>query len=197
MSLTGAPEPLDETPSTAASAADGMEPYPDLDAVPAFLRDRRVAPIPAPAVEGGVHRSIARAAEVAALPMIGIAPRRLVFLGASLVLAWMVISFGRQVADASAASARADELRAANATLALDVAALERELQTIGEQRYIEQAARAFRLGSAREIPFALAPGAPPLDANAPGSESVRLGADDAGRSPVETWLDVLFGPQD
>jgi hypothetical protein len=76
-----------------------------------------------------------------------------------------------------------------------EVAAMEEELRVIQDQRYISQAARAFRLGNPGEIPFALAADAPPLAADAPGSAAVGLGADAASRSPLESWLDVLFGP--
>ena len=135
--------------------------------------------------------------DVASLPMLGIAPRRLVLLAGMIVLAWMVVSFGRQVTEASAASARADQLRAANAALAIEVAALQTELQTISDQRYIQQAARAYRLGTAQEIPFALEAGAPDLPADAPGSASLRVGSDKEPRTPLDSWLDVLFGPGD
>jgi cell division protein FtsB len=127
--------------------------------------------------------------------MFGIAPRRLILAGAAILLAWTVVSFGRQVAEASAASARAEELRAANAALTDDVAAMEQELQVIQDQRYIGQAARAFRLGNPDEIPFALEADAPPLPADAPGSAAARLGADEVRDGPLERWLDVLFGP--
>jgi hypothetical protein len=72
---------------------------------------------------------------------------------------------------------------------------MERELDVIQDQRYISQAARAFRLGSPNEIPFALQAGAPPLPADAPGSAAVKLGAQTVEMSPLERWLDVLFGP--
>lgn len=133
--------------------------------------------------------------DLAALPMFGIAPRRLILAGAAILLAWTVVSFGRQVAEASASSARAEELRAANAALTDEVAAMEQELQVIQDQRYISQAARAFRLGNPDEIPFALEADAPPLPADAPGSAAARLGADEVRDGPLERWLDVLFGP--
>ena len=183
-----APEPALTDVNRERAATAG----PDLAAVPAFLRDR-------PATAGVARAVIHRPAEltipnVASLPMLGIAPRRLVLIGLTIVLAWMVASFGRQVTEASAASARADELRAANAALTEEVDALARELQTISDQRYIQQAARAYRLGTAQEIPFALEAGAPELPADAPGSASVRVGSDVDARSPFDTWLDVLFG---
>jgi cell division protein FtsB len=194
-----APESLDETPGGSgtgrdAGSGDGQGSA-DLAAIPAFLRDRArtaiVSRVRVP-VDGDVP---APALDPASLPMAGVAPRRLVVIGATIVLAWLIVSFSRQVAEASAASSRASELRSANAALAAEVAATERELQLVQEPRYVTQAARAFRLGTSREIPFALEVGAPPLAADAPGSASVRLGGDARSRAPLEAWLDVLFGP--
>ena len=65
----------------------------------------------------------------------------------------------------------------------------------IQRQSYIEQQAREYRLGEAREIPFVLEPDAPPLAADAPGTASARLGADVRRTTPVEAWIDLLFGP--
>lgn len=201
MRIPDAPEPLDATPggvlpvAAATGRRDSLSR--DLGAIPAFLRDRPGARAPSASRRVATRVAGPPVPDPAALPMAGIAPRRLVVIGATIVLAWMVISFGRQVADASAASSRADELRAANTALAVEVAATEGELQTIQQQRFIEQAARAYRLGNAGEVPFALQADAPPLAADAPGSASVRLGADLAPRSPLETWLEILFGPGD
>lgn len=201
MPVRDAPEPLDGIPAPLVSDGDRRdEPGPvghDLASVPAFLRGRpgRAPGAPSRVVIAGAPPE--PALDAAALPMAGIAPRPLILLGLTIVVVWLVVSFGRQVVAASAASSRSDELRAANGALALEVAALERELQTIQDERYIAQAARAYRLGSVREIPFALQAGAPPLGPTAPGSASVRLGAEDARRSPLESWLEVLFGAGD
>lgn len=199
MPTPAAPEPLEETPRGAALAGDpedaaGTE-VEDLAAIPAFLRGRPGRMNATPTRAGISGPPIVPVPDAASLPMVGIAPRRLMLIGVAIVLAWLVVSFGRQVAEASAASSRADELRAATATLGDEVTALEQELRTIQDQRYIAQVARAFRLGAAREIPFALEAGAPPLGPDAPGSFSVRLGADAAPRNPLARWLDVLFGP--
>ena len=51
-----------------------------------------------------------------------------------------------------------------------------------------------FGLGARGEIPFALAAGAPALEPDAPGSAAVRLGAAPLDRSPLDVWLDVIFG---
>jgi cell division protein FtsB len=204
MSDPHAREPLDATPSPATPtppapvAAPDEEPAGrsgDLAAVPAFLRSR-LAATTSPTSPGPVRRpEPVPVPDLAALPMFGIAPRRLILAGAAILLAWTVVSFGRQVAEASASSARAEDLRAANAALTDEVAAMEQELQVIQDQRYIGQAARAFRLGNPDEIPFALEADAPPLPADAPGSAAARLGADDVPDGPLERWLDVLFGP--
>ena len=76
------------------------------------------------------------------------------------------------------------------------VAGLERELQRIGDRRYVLQQARAYGLGGPHEIPFSLEAGAPSLPPDAPGSSSVRLGAP-TSTSPLEHWLTLLFGPGD
>jgi cell division protein FtsB len=196
-------QPIDATPPSAVPDAAGVDrpdgTPTDLAAVPSFLRSRlgragSERPV-AHASTHGPRPATTSIPDVALLPMLGIAPRRLILLGATILLAWMIVSFGRQVAEASASSARAEELRSANAALAQEVAAMERELQVIQDQRYIGQAARAFRLGSPGEIPFALEAGAPPLAADAPGSAASGLGAETATMSPLERWLDVLFGP--
>lgn len=147
---------------------------------------------------GGAPTPAAAAAlgTLADLPVAGLTRRRIAFVLAALVVAWVVVLFARQVGEASAATARAEELRQSNAALAAEVEALEDELELIGRQAYIVQQARAHRLGGGREIAFTLEAGAPPLAEDAPGMASVRLGARDGERaSPLESWLRLLFGP--
>jgi hypothetical protein len=85
-------------------------------------------------------------------------------------------------------------MRASNAALEVEVSALQGELALIQREAYIVQQARQYRLGTAREIPFILADDAPPLAPDAPGSAAVRLGAVTERTSPLESWLDLLFG---
>ena len=100
--------------------------------------------------------------------------------------------------EAQAAASRAEQLATDNVAQSPEVAGLARELDQIQRQRYIEQQARGFRLGAAKEVPFTLAPHAPALADDAPGSASVRLGADGSCVSPTpEHWLTLLFGPGD
>lgn len=157
------------------------------------LRGRAVPPpapdaLPDPAVKVGVS--------FADLPVAGLTRRRAGILVAALVGAWVVLLFARQVGEAQDAAARVEAMREANVALAADVEALEAELELIGRQAWIVQQARAYRLGEGTELPFMLAADAPELPADAPGSAALRLGATVAERTPLQAWLDLLFGPE-
>jgi hypothetical protein len=121
--------------------------------------------------------------------------RRVITVAGVLAAALLALGFVRQVGEASAASDRADALRAQNTALHDEVAGLQTDLTRVQDPRFIRLQGRAFGLGGPGEIPFALAAGAPPLDQNAPGSASVRLGAPPRSASPLDAWLEVLFGP--
>lgn len=141
--------------------------------------------------------AVATAPDLAALPIAGITRRRVGILACAMLAAWIVIAFARQVGEASAATARADDIASSNAALRIEVGALERELDLIARQRYIEQQGRAYGLGGPREIAFALEKDAPTLPPDAPGSAAVRIGAGSDDVAPLERWLTVLFGPSD
>ena len=142
---------------------------------------------PSPAAAGALG-------SIADLPVAGLTRRRVAILLAALVAAWVIILFARQVGEASEATARADAMRASNGRLELAVSALEGELALIQKQAYISQAARQYRLGKSREIPFALADDAPALAADAPGSALARLGTEVRQPSPLDAWTRLLFG---
>lgn len=149
------------------------------------------APSGAPApVRGG-----AAGVSLAELPVAGLTRRRVALLLGAVVAAWVILLFAHQVGQASEASARADAMRTSNTALQSDVAGLQSELELIQRQAYIEQQARAYRLGNAHEIPFALADNAPSLGPDAPGSAGVRLGAVTEQPSPLQQWIRLLFGP--
>jgi cell division protein FtsB len=145
----------------------------------------------------GDRRAGAAAVDLAALPIAGITRRRVGILAGAMIAVWIVIAFARQVGEASAATTRFDDIAAANAALRVEVAALERELDLIARQKYIEQQGRAYGLGGPREIPFTLAKDAQPLPDDAPGSAALRIGATPERVAPMERWLTVLFGPSD
>lgn len=163
---------------------------PSDDLVPA---EAEVAPamdgeaVEPPAASGGP--------DLSALPIAGLTRRRMAWLAAGFAAVWIVIAFGRQVGDATAAVSLAQQAQVDNVALQQRVAALQREAALIQQPAYIAQQARAYRLGSPKEIPFTLAADAPSLPPNAPGSVSVRLGATTTHQSPLDSWLSLLFGP--
>jgi hypothetical protein len=135
--------------------------------------------------------------DLSSLPIAGITRRHLAGLIGVLVAVWVVVVFARQVGEAQAAASRAEDLANDNATRTVVVEGLARELAQIQRQPYVVQQARGYRLGGEKEIPFTLADDAPPLPDDAPGSASVRLGADRSRVTPLERWLTLLFGPTD
>jgi hypothetical protein len=145
------------------------------------------------------------AAEREAIPMpslrelgvAGITRTRLAWVALTAVAAWVVLGLGSQAAEASRAAALLAEADAANARASAETEALRRELGLVSEERWILQQARAYQLGARNERPFALAPGIPELPADAPGSAAVRLGVVEATRTPLEAWLEILFGDPD
>lgn len=130
------------------------------------------------------------------LPVAGLTRRRIAMLLGALVAAWVIVLFARQVGEATDATARASAMRTENTQLETEVAALQGELVLIQRQAYIEQAAREYRLGRSREVPFVIAEDAPKLGADAPGSASVRLGTVVARPTPFESWARLLFGSE-
>jgi cell division protein FtsB len=148
-----------------------------------------------PPSSGDVYPGMPGFPDLSGLPVTAFTRRRVAFLGAGLLASWVVIAFAHQVSDASAATSRLEGLRAANTELAGQVAGLEREYQLIQGDAWVRQQARAYGLGSGREIPFTLGPGAAPLRGDAAGSAAHRLGTTTASQSPLESWLTLLFGP--
>jgi len=130
-----------------------------------------------------------------ALPLPGLSRRRLATLAGVVAAVWLVLAFGRQVGEASAASNRADALRATNAQLRDSVDSLQADVTRVQDERFVRLQARAFGLGGRGEIPFTLEAGAPTLAPDAAGSASVRLGASRDRHSSLDAWLTILFGP--
>ena len=181
----------------------------DLSAIPTFLREaatpregrqstsettaaRRA--LPRPATPTDAEPPDEPRLDPASLPMPSLSRRRVVTAAGVLVAALLTLSFVRQVGEASAASDRAEELRAANAALRDEVARLQGDLNHVQDERFIQLEGRAFGLGAKGELPFALAAGAPDLSEDAPGSAAVRLGAPAKPDNPLDAWLEVLFG---
>jgi cell division protein FtsB len=127
-------------------------------------------------------------------PTVSITRRRVAMLVGGLFAIWLVGVFARQVGEAGTAANQADQMRARNTAMERDVASLEQELKLVKQPAYTAQMARAFMLGTPREIPFSLDPNAPPLPADAPGSAGIKPQADAETASPLDSWLKVLFG---
>jgi hypothetical protein len=146
---------------------------------------------PAPVPQGAP----AGTPSLAGLGIAGVSRRRVAWIGLTVAAVLIVVSFAGQAAEAAGATTRVVEERAWNTEVAAQTEALRQELRLVTQERWVLQQARAYRLGSRAERPFALAPGAPVLADDAPGSPTRRLGADTTQPSPLEGWLEVLFGP--
>ena len=159
---------------------------------PTQADDATSTPAPGSSADGS---GAAATPSLAGLGVAGISRRRVAWVAVVAVAAWIVIAFAGQAASAAQATAELDGARAQNAAAAAETTALRRELELVTQQRWILQQARAYQLGSRKERPFALAPGAPSLPPDAPGSPARRLGAEEDRSTPLEAWLEVLFGP--
>ncbi len=126
--------------------------------------------------------------------MPGLTRRRLGVLVAGLVAIWLVGVFARQVGAASAAQAKADEMRETNRAVATEIAGLQREVELAQQSSFVEQTAHGYGLGGPGEVSFVVDPNAPPLPAGAPGSIGIKESSPQQHRSPLESWLRVLFG---
>lgn len=181
--------------------ADGADTAP---AVPPFLRSRATAAdslslrLPARVVDSPPKEAVppqVTEAALKALPIAGLSRRRAGWAAGVLISLWIVAVFARQVGQASAVAARADEVRAENAALSAQVVALQHERAIVQERSFIEFQARAFGLGNMHDQRFVLAANAPLLPPDAPGSASVRLAPEPTPQTPLDSWLALLFGP--
>jgi hypothetical protein len=131
---------------------------------------------------------------LAGLGIAGLTRRRVGWAATALVTIWIVFSFAGQASEAARAADRVVHEQATNDALVAHVAALRDELNLVQTQRWILQQARAYGLGSKSERPFEIAADAPSIAPDAPGSPARRLGSLAVRRSPLDAWLDVLFG---
>src|SRR6185503_9694920 len=92
---------------------------------------RPVTPPPAPEPRS------APTLDPASLPMPSLSRRRVITAAGVLLAGLLVMTFARQVNDATAASARAAELRAGNEQLRAEVARLEDDLNHVQDPRFI------------------------------------------------------------
>ncbi|HXX59816.1 MAG TPA: hypothetical protein VEI48_00830 [Candidatus Sulfotelmatobacter sp.] len=123
--------------------------------------------------------------------MPGFTRRRVAFVLGAVLVAWVVLVFGRAVATASDAAHQVELLQAANATRAAQLAAGQRELLVIQTRAYLDLQARAEGQGTPAEHVFALQSGAPsPRPITPVGSPTQPLAP-----SPLDAWLELLRLP--
>ncbi|HWH24905.1 MAG TPA: hypothetical protein VNW68_08450, partial [Candidatus Limnocylindria bacterium] len=103
---------------------------------------------------------------------------------------WTVIAFTNNLGAINEATARADIVRAEAAGLEQRLARGQRELELVQTDPFLRMQARGYGMGLPGEQVFVLPNDTPPaLTAPLTGS----LPASGAG-SPLEAWLDLLFG---
>jgi cell division protein FtsB len=120
--------------------------------------------------------------------------RRLALVVGGIFVLWLIGVFARQVAEAEAAQDQAELLRARNAAMARDIASLEREIDLIKQPAFIAEMARGYLLGTPGEVPFKVDPAAPTLPPDAPGSQGIVPDDAEQPSSPLDAWLQALFG---
>ena len=114
----------------------------------------------------------------------------LLVVGAAILAVWLVLVFGRVLTQLNEATERAATVNAESAALQARLEAGRRELELVQSDAFQALQARAFGLGGERERAFALEIDAPPPPTVVPlGGESPS-----AVRTPLESWLRLLFG---
>jgi hypothetical protein len=177
------------------AAADpfGRPGSPDAPAGP--RRGDRVPVAATSADEPPLEEAPATPPSLPSVAVAGLSRKRLAWIVACVVAGWILLTFARQVGEAADATARADRARAENGSIAAELGRLEGELAYVQQPRFVAQQARAYGVGGRREHAFTLQVDAPPLPADAPGSASQRVGYRTTERSPLQAWIQVLFGP--
>lgn len=116
----------------------------------------------------------------------------------ALVVAFLLFAFialiGRSLIGALEVHAEISRLRDENAALAAQAEALTAERILLDDAAFLDLIARGYSLGSSVERPFVLAADATELPADAPGSAGRRLTITEEVRSPLDAWIEVLFG---
>jgi cell division protein FtsB len=119
---------------------------------------------------------------------------RLRALALLLLLLAFVVLIGRSLIGALEVNAEISRLRDENAALAAEAEALTAERILLDDAAFLDLIARGYSLGSSVERPFVLAADATELPADAPGSAARRLTVAEEVRSPLDAWIEVLFG---
>lgn len=119
---------------------------------------------------------------------------RMRMLAVALMLLVFLALIGRSLIGALEVNAEIARLRDENAALAAKAEALTAERILLDDAAFLDLIARGYSLGSSVERPFVLAADATELPADAPGSAARRLTVAEEARSPLDAWIEVLFG---
>jgi hypothetical protein len=114
-------------------------------------------------------------------------------VGLLLALAFM-FALGRNLLGAIEKNGEIARLKDENAVLAQRAEALTAERVLLDDAAFLYLVARGYSLGSSVERPFTLAADAPELPVDAPGSAERRLSVATPQRSPIDVWMEILFG---
>ena len=123
----------------------------------------------------------------------GLRPGRsqLLLLGLVVVGFWLVVVFGRALTQLNEASARQALVASETQALQMELDAGRRELRLVQTDAFQRLQARALGMGGSGEQVFALASGAPEP---APIVPLGRSAAPPATQTPLQVWLELLFG---
>jgi hypothetical protein len=118
----------------------------------------------------------------------------LLLLGQALLVAVFLLALVRNLIGVIEVNTRLSRLRDETAALQARADALTAERVLLDDAAFLELVARGYSLGSTVERPFVLAANAAPLPDDAPGSSARRFSPDAPTRSPLDAWLNLLFG---
>jgi hypothetical protein len=121
----------------------------------------------------------------------GLTRRHIAFTAGALVVVWIVLVFARAVSDSATVDDEAARIRADNANLAARLAASQRELALVQRPSFVALEARGYGIGGPGERPFSIPGAATPAPLRVLGAEATGSRRE----TPLDAWLDLLFGP--
>jgi hypothetical protein len=123
----------------------------------------------------------------------GLRPGRAQILAIALVVLafWLVVVFGRALGQLNDATQREATAAAETRALQAQLQAGQRELMLVQTDAFQKMQARALGMGSDGELVFALTADAPPPQPIVPLGQA---SASTTQRSPLDSWLQLLFG---
>ncbi len=118
-------------------------------------------------------------------------PGHFILLAVIILGAWLLVVFGRGLAQLNEAADRQAVVAAEVAALSQRLDAGERELVLVQTDAFQQMQARSFGMGATGEIAFGLLPGSPEATSITPLGGASNAPAD---VSALDAWLTLLFG---